>query len=318
LPHFSTQNNISKNNISKNNISKKNISKSQELLMQLSPSRIFLPLALSATFFIPAARAQDDEIETPGDTTAATQATLKAILSNKDVPLSLKMKEMNGKWRRFIVNAPNMNAEMEAWGAKAGVEFGVHFTKGQTVIMGEDTFLIAYRLPVNIDPRFLNWHGHGDAPRPRKPDEETTLNLSLLNLSTMNALKDVRPFDAKTDMESVSQINAASVRTLTSLGQGMMRYIRARGVFPTLNNPIDFDAKRFFYPYVGDERLFCTPARSKCIFGIQPSAAKKPCISKTSKAWSSFLKPNPAATARAAFSSWTAMSNGCSPRTGSA
>ena len=100
--------------------------------------------------------------------------------------------------------------------------------------MGKDTFLVASYLLITIDRRFLNWHGHGQdhgkAPRPRKPDTETVLNLSILNLANMNGLKDLRPFNAPTEMESVSQMNAASVRILATMGNGMMRFIRARHV----------------------------------------------------------------------------------------
>lgn len=243
--------------------------------MQSSLTRVLLSLALSAVAFshvgVPAARADESAL----DATASTQATLKTIFADTEVPLSLKMKQLDADWRRFIINAPGGNAEMQVWGAMAGLEFGVHFTKGETVTMNNNTFLLAYRLPVKIDKRFLNWHGHGERPRQRKPDDETVLNLSLLNLSTMNGLTDVRPFDAKVDMESVSQINAASVRTLTSLGQGMMRFIRARGQFPTLGNPIDWNAKRSFYPYVGDERLFMHPSTQQMYSWNQTLNGKK-------------------------------------------
>ena len=256
--------------------------------MQNPLTRVLLPLALSAVVFIPAARA--DEIEAEENQIASTQATLKKILSDTDVPLSLKMKAMDENWRRFIVNAPGGNSEMQVWGAMVGIEFGMHFTKGQTVTMGDDTYLIAYRLPVNIDKRFINWHGHGEAPRPRKPDTETVLNLSLLNLSTMKGLTDVRPFDAKTDMENTSQSNAASVRTLTLLGNGMMRFIRARGQFPTLNNPITWDAKRSFYPYVGDERLFMHPSTQQMYRWNQTLNGKKAVHFKTQQSMAVFYE----------------------------
>ena len=221
-------------------------------------TRILLPLALSAAVcsFGRVSLAQNTNAETEQDSALATQAALKSVLSNTEVPLSLKMRKMDSSWRRFIANTGAMNSQAEIWGATTGLEFGVHYTQGRTVVMGKDTFLVAYHLPVRIDRRFLNWHGHGEAPRPRKPDTETVLNLSLLNLTNMNALKDLRPFNAETDIESVAQINTASVRTLTTLGNGMMRFIRARGTFPQLSNPINWDAKRAFYPYVGDERLF--------------------------------------------------------------
>jgi prepilin-type processing-associated H-X9-DG protein len=217
-----------------------------------------LALLAASTFVFPfaahAAQADDDE-------TAVPETTLKALLSSSEVPLSIQMKVMDASWRRFTINGNSMTAlQWQMMGAAGGIEIGVHFTKGQTVILGGETYLIAYRLPIVIDPRFLNWHGHGDPPRPRKPSDLTSLPLSLLNLRTTGSLNDLRPFNAGRDMVNTEQANAASVKTLTQLGQGVMRYIKARGVLPYLNNPIPWDAGRVFYPYVGDERLYMHPA----------------------------------------------------------
>jgi prepilin-type processing-associated H-X9-DG protein len=55
------------------------------------------------------------------------------------------------------------------------------------------------------------------------------------------------------------QVGDASLRTLSQLGQGILRYLRARGRFPQMKNPLDWMARRTFYPYVGDERLFMLP-----------------------------------------------------------
>lgn len=195
------------------------------------------------------------------DAQDAADADLKVVLSDTSVPLSIRMKDIDGNWRRFSVTGTSASSmKWQVMGAAAGVEFGVHFTRGQTVTIGDQTFLIAYRFQPQIDARFFNWHGHGDPPRPRKPSDLTELSLSLLNLRTTGSLNDLRPFNPSTDMENTEQANAASVRTLTQLGQGVMRYLRARGSLPRLRNPIPWDAGRVFYPYVGDERLYMHPS----------------------------------------------------------
>jgi prepilin-type processing-associated H-X9-DG protein len=56
-----------------------------------------------------------------------------------------------------------------------------------------------------------------------------------------------------------AQAGDTSLRTLSQLGQGILRYLRARGKFPQMKNPLDWMARRAFYPYVGDERLFMLP-----------------------------------------------------------
>ncbi len=57
-----------------------------------------------------------------------------------------------------------------------------------------------------------------------------------------------------------SAVDADSTATLQQLGQGVLRYLRARGRFPQLKNPLSWEARRQFYPYVRDERWFLHPA----------------------------------------------------------
>ena len=227
--------------------------------MTRTVSKIVVVFALGTIALAPLA-ARADEIAPGG----GAQAALRSALSNTQYPLAVKLKDLDASWRRFVLSDASDGGatamQMMMLGARAGLDFDVHFTKGQIAKIGDNSYLIAYQLPAQIDARFLNWHGHGPAPRPRKPDSETVLNLSLLNVKNIGSMNDVRPFDAKTDMIDQKQANADSVRTLEQLGQGLLRFIRARGTFPELENPIEWEDKRFFYPYIGDERLFMHPA----------------------------------------------------------
>lgn len=190
------------------------------------------------------------------------QTALQNVLADQKYPLSVQLQEMDATWRRVLIDekdATALDMQLKTWVAVTGVELGVYFTKGQIAQIGENSYLVAYQLPINIDKRFLNWHGHGPAPRPRKPDAETVLSLSLLNMKSIGSMNDARPFNPQIDMVNDKQSRADSVKALEQLGQGVLRYIRARGKFPILRNPMDWNATRVFYPYVGDERLFMHP-----------------------------------------------------------
>jgi hypothetical protein len=236
--------------------------KTQTKTMPKKFSKTFIVLTISAVAFAPLTRAEETNTQNLNAQNTDAQAALQSVLANQKYPLSIRLQDLDASWRRFVLSDSTgtmVGMPMQVWGAAAGLELGVHFTKGEIVSIGENSYLVAYQLPVKIDRRFLNWHGHGPAPRPRKPDGETVLHLSLLNMKSISSLNDVRPFDPKTDMSNDKQSRADSVRTLEQLGKGVLRYIRARGKFPVLNNPINWNTARVFYPYVGDERLFMHP-----------------------------------------------------------
>lgn len=78
------------------------------------------------------------------------------------------------------------------------------------------------------------------------------------------------------DDETPHEVNVASARTLEQLGAGVLRYLRARGKFPLLKNPLDWQAQRTFYPYVGDERLFVQPETDLAYRFNEILSGKKP------------------------------------------
>lgn len=107
---------------------------------------------------------------------------------------------------------------MRMWAA-GGFEYGVHFTKGEVVKIGDESFLVAYQLPIKVPARTISQIALEPPPRPQKPDAEKVSNLLLLNLKSIDSLNDLRPFDANTDMDSDRQARADSVKTLEELGQ---------------------------------------------------------------------------------------------------
>lgn len=197
---------------------------------------------------------------------AAQESGLDQILSGRSTPLSISPKDLNGDFRRMVVNDQSEmgNLQMLFIGAKTGVEFNLYFTKGETVSIGGEIYLIAYRPQTRIDPQIFNGHGPRDdkpAP-PQKLRPNAKLALSLLNLRTTSSLNDIRPFDAKLDVESPGESDAATVRTLQRLGRDVLTWVRTRGrgKFPVMGAQVTPQLIQALYPQVHDRRQWQHPA----------------------------------------------------------
>jgi hypothetical protein len=212
-----------------------------------------------ATIFLAGTDVVQAQDEAPG-TSSASGATLSQVMAGRDLPLAITAKDLNSSYRRItIAGQPDIwSVQMRA----AGIDLGLYYTRGNTVAVGGQTYLVAYRPQIRIDPGMLNrHHGHGEeAPEPQRLRANTRLALSLLNLRSTDNLNDIRPFDAKQDLETPQQSTAASTRNLTRLGQNIQTYLANRGnVFPAMTERITPAMQRAFYPFVHDERQWTDP-----------------------------------------------------------
>ncbi len=150
-------------------------------------------------------------------------------------PARLQLKNLNTGWQRMTVQSGENDPYAALYGGMRGAMFqdvleqagvGVYFTRGQSVSLGGETFLVAYRIDNNMSAQdvqnlFRGVGGHGNdgpAPGPRKFSPDTTLLLSLLNLRTIGSLENVRPFDAKREIMGPADVIEASNENLQSLG----------------------------------------------------------------------------------------------------
>jgi hypothetical protein len=177
------------------------------------------------------------------------------------------MKDLTPAFRRIVAGGGGSDTTgvwLAMVAAQKGVEMNVYYTKGYTVKMGGETYLIAYRPQMPVDPNALLHHGRQPLER-RKPSANTPLALSLLNLRTSGSFTDVRPFDPKEDVQTAQEGAAASVRQLTTLGTGVLTYVRNRGngVFPQIGTAVTPANRRTFYPFVHDERKWINPANEE-------------------------------------------------------
>jgi hypothetical protein len=108
-------------------------------------------------------------------------AGLSNIFSGNKIPTSIKLKELNPEWRGMSTNGPVEigNLQMLVNTSAGGSFSATYYTKGQTVTIGSETYIVAYSLLSMVE----------------KVTPELPLNLSLLNLKTVGSLSNIRPFD---------------------------------------------------------------------------------------------------------------------------
>lgn len=163
---------------------------------------------------------------------AAQERSLQQLLVSGPPP-SMKLKELSsGQWHRMRLQVPTEKKQEEGGGflgllgGLMGGMFGGGmanmltpppapiYTRGETVNLGGETFLIAYRaVQKSLDVTALMKAGEGgELPPPEvlKPDSEVTL--SYIKLRSVDALNDIRPFNLEYEIaesEKAAQIEAA-------------------------------------------------------------------------------------------------------------
>lgn len=216
--------------------------------------------------------------------------SFEELISGKNIPLSLKLKDLNNDWRRVSVGAPAPSAGgvSAVYSAMFGgmLGGGTYYTKGQTMIVGGETYLVAYRAQIK-PPDTANLQAlmrSGQMPEPEKPNAQTSLALSLLNLRTTGSLNDIRPFSlefemtgneaalATEDEKRILQSNEASLANLRKLGTAVMTYERERKVLPLLTDART--AQEELVLYLSSKDVFVQP-ESKKPYQPNPSLSGK-------------------------------------------
>ena len=156
----------------------------------------------------------------------AATSPLRQALAADGTPLSLQASALDASWRRFKMNksldtnfknTPEANQDSDSFS---------YLTRGETLNVGDETFLVAYRTRVFAYPPYdaienSAAEGYADvATNSTNPDQylsnlyedsggylrllsTQTLHLCLLNTHTLDGLGDIRAFDAPTDLVKV-------------------------------------------------------------------------------------------------------------------
>jgi hypothetical protein len=116
----------------------------------------------------------------------AAETSLNEILTGKTVPNSIKLRDLTPEWRGLSTSGQFEigNTFQTIFGAFFGGTFNAsYYTKGQTISMAGETYMVAYSLQ----------------EQPEKIVPETPLGLSLLNLKTIGSLTNIRSFNLSTE-----------------------------------------------------------------------------------------------------------------------
>jgi hypothetical protein len=181
---------------------------------------------------------------------AAQETSLKDALYGRSAPLTLKLKDLTPEWRRISVSGgPEAGGGLSGlMGGIMGAMFGgggapkpsssVYYTKGDTVTIGGETYLVMYRQPAKgMDMAALMQAGPGALPPPEKLSPESPLALYLLNARTIVGIGEIRAFDMAVEIaesEKAAQAEAALGEALKA-GPGALGGPGAAIVEPALD-----------------------------------------------------------------------------------
>lgn len=198
-------------------------------------------LALSAPSQAQVEQAQVEAQEPASSAVPQRSVQLDQLMSRSDLPASLRLKSLDKSWRRVTVDASEEGGGAFMYGMRgpafrdilSDLGVGVYYTKWQSIALGGETYLVAYRMDSNVSQqemqdafRQMYGGGHGEAPAPQGPRRfppDTQLRLSLLNLRTSGSMVDIRAFDAAREIMRPRDVIEASDENLRRIGAFLPR-----------------------------------------------------------------------------------------------
>ena len=193
--------------------------------------------------------------------------TFKQLLSGSAAPLSMKLKDLNGDWRRMSVSGPSeismggLMGMLTSMFSGMGMGGGVYYTRGDTVAIGSETYIIAY----STKPRKFTAAeiSASKPPPPEKLTPDTTLTLSLLNQRTIGSFTDIEPFDLNEEIgasatASDDSATTTSTSNLRQMDLALQMYAQDYDeVLPPMKDMAS--VKQLLMPYVKNEAVFTNP-----------------------------------------------------------
>ena len=154
----------------------------------------------------------------PPDEPAPPTRALENVLVGRNVPLTVKFRDMDDGWRQLTISSlvetdrqneaatrpegpVTQDKDLQTMVRVLGAAPGVYYTQGQTVTTGADSFLVAYRVRFD-EAEFKALFDPADKPPTRDEVLQTmddylrdqTLELSLVNLRLVGSMNSIRPF----------------------------------------------------------------------------------------------------------------------------
>ena len=208
--------------------------------------------------------------------------TLRDLTAGAQYPPTIKLGSLDKTWLK--VTGPEsvdfmsliMSFAMAAGGQPSGSQ-STMYTKGDTVRLGDETFLVVYRYTpldfANIAKMIDEEEkgaGHAPPPKPPKLTVDSELKRVLLNLHALASIADIRPFDLDAELNAVDPLaklmavgreqstESTSLSNLKQLGVALIQYTQDYDeVLPTVKS--DAEVKKALLPYCKSEALFEHP-----------------------------------------------------------
>jgi hypothetical protein len=179
----------------------------------------------------------------------AIKTDFSSVIAGTTVPLTVKIREINGDWRLMNVTDSSSFMRFIQIGG-SGISATDVYTKGQTIMLGNDTLIVAYHFPLPeararnpygsylMDP-FLNLE---------KLTADSNLTLCLVSVHGFGSIGDIRPTQInefiKTYNKNIDklieirdrEIGNMSFSIMTQLGYRLKSYITSHGKLPVFAN----------------------------------------------------------------------------------
>ena len=213
---------------------------------------------------------------------------IESLQVTTPVPLHLRLKDLDGSWFTFMASSSQRpDAEYQiprvAQSYYGGAGSGVYYSRGQTVKIADNTFLVAYSVALpeekwlsiaralrdDIETLGLTRAAAGELDKERLT-LETPLLLSLLNTRSLAAMESIMPFDAARlqrlgdALFGLAQERAVEAQRiddemhtnhLQQLGLALQQYVMDYDeTLPPLENAAV--AQRALTPYVKNQSIF--------------------------------------------------------------
>jgi len=197
-----------------------------------------------------------------------TGKDFQAVLSGQMVPLSMKLKEFDRKWYRFVAGGSEASMWAQIYNPLTSLT-SVAYTIGDTIAVGGETFLMTYRPQIGQQEVYalIAAQARGEEQEMAGVTPETTAKLCLLNMRTLASLSDIRPFDLETELAEFARMGE-TIRSMASRGPeeagnlrelalALQMYIADSEALPNMS---DVDGLwSALTDYVADEAVFSDP-----------------------------------------------------------
>jgi hypothetical protein len=173
-------------------------------------------------------------------TGTANANELQSIISGQNTPLSIQLQNLDNSWRKISISGRyEMGDLIKSWSELFGMNSydNTYYTQGKTITIGNQTYIIAYRIPSSGEAMtlesLLNVFGNSDCDSKTLPPvltATTSVSLALLNLESMGSLNNIKPVNIQEEINLSQQRHEELKRTceqakIDSINQEGKQYI---------------------------------------------------------------------------------------------